>query len=460
MTQHVDPDYFSRISKIFVDRDQELPAASLERRKHQTIDLICGPDVARSYTLQLAVITTAMIANRCFPGAVRVVMEGLVGSAPLIFGHRPTTVGQHIKHLLGYDPILSTQTPNSHALIYGDASVTSGLRVTFDGWIAKVGPAKAIDRLREREYCTLAGVTAAALAVSEVFLAFAGINIEAASRVVALSLWRPDLDASDPAALGVPVEVLPSSAWILGLGHLGQAYLWSLATLPYPKPGDVELLLNDFDKVVPANVETGLLLSARDHQRYKTRICARWLERTGFRTRLIERRFGSDFRCDGKEPQIALCGFDNNEGRRALDGAGFSRVIECGLGGTADNFDVLNLHTLPNSRSAGDIWPTDADVNDASGKAETNAAYRELADSCGRIFLAGKAVAVPFVGATAGAIVIAEALRLLHAGPSYGQLKLRLGTPARAIPVALGSYASADVGAIGYTPAKVLSSSV
>lgn len=456
MTAHTDPDSFSRISKIFVDRDQELPTASLERRKHQVVELICGADVARSYTLQLAVLTAAMIANRCFPGGVKVVMEDAVNSAALVFGRRSATLGKRLKRALGYDPTASAPAVGSHALIFGDTNVRTGLRVTFDGWVAKVGPANQIDRLLEREYCTLAGVAAAALAVSEVFLEFAEINIEAKSRVVALSLWRPDLAASDAAALGVPVEFLPSGAWILGLGHLGQAYLWSLATLPYVNPREVDLTLLDFDKVVPANEETGLLVSFRDHERYKTRVCARWLERAGFNTRLIERRFGVDFRCDANEPQIALCGFDNNEGRRALGGAGFDRVVECGLGGTAENFDVLNLHTLPNKRTAAEIWPSDSD--DRTTVAAENPAYQELADECGRVLLAGKAVAVPFVGATAGALVMAEVLRLLHAGPSYEQLKLRLGTSAMATAVGFGSYQSVDLGAIGYRPAKALAS--
>lgn len=456
MTAHTDPDSFSRISKIFVDRDQELPTASLERRKHQVVELICGADVARSYTLQLAVLTAAMIANRCFPGGVKVVMEDAVNSAALVFGRRSATLGKRLKRALGYDPTASAPTVGSHALIFGDTNVRTGLRVTFDGWVAKVGPANQIDRLLEREYCTLAGVAAAALAVSEIFLEFAEINIEAKSRVVALSLWRPDLAASDAAALGVPVEFLPSGAWILGLGHLGQAYLWSLATLPYVNPREVDLTLLDFDKVVPANEETGLLVSFRDHERYKTRVCARWLERAGFNTRLIERRFGVDFRCDANEPQIALCGFDNNEGRRALGGAGFARVVECGLGGTAENFDVLNLHTLPNKRTAAEIWPSDSD--DRTTVAAENPAYEELADECGRVLLAGKAVAVPFVGATAGALVMAEVLRLLHGGPSYEQLKLRLGTSAMATAVGFGSYQSVDLGAIGYRPAKALAS--
>jgi hypothetical protein len=47
----------------------------------------------------------------------------------------------------------------------------------------------------------------------------------------------------------------------------------------------------------------------------------------------------------------------NDVPRSAMRGAGFSRVVECGLGGTANNFDTMSLHTLPNPRPAEELWP-------------------------------------------------------------------------------------------------------
>ena len=81
-----------------------------------------------------------------------------------------------------------------------------------------------------------------------------------------MSLWRPDLDIDDPEALGIPVEYLPRELWVLGLGHLGNAYLWSLATLPYEDPKAVEFALFDFDKVEKDNVETGVIFATDFYQ--------------------------------------------------------------------------------------------------------------------------------------------------------------------------------------------------
>jgi hypothetical protein len=151
------------------------------------------------------------------------------------------------------------------------------------------------------------------------------------------------------------------------LGHLGQAYLWAMGTLPYLERESTQIILNDFDKVAPANIETGLLLGTGHVGSYKTRACSNWLERRGFNTRLIERRFGPDFLCDSTEPRLALCGFDSNIARQSLESAKFDRVVECGLGGAAHNFDTINLHTLPNPRTVSDLWPVD---NDCGNRAQ------------------------------------------------------------------------------------------
>lgn len=67
------------------------------------------------------------------------------------------------------------------------------------------------------------------------------------------------------------VEFLPPEFWASGLGHLGNASLWSLATLPYLEAGQAQIFLYDFDRVEPENVETGLIFSVKDAASYKTR---------------------------------------------------------------------------------------------------------------------------------------------------------------------------------------------
>lgn len=455
----------SRISKLLLDRDEVPAKEALIRRRQFNMTLLCGVDVARSYTLQLAVLTAASMATRCFPGAVRVALPPSLRSARLLLWPAlEWTFERALSDVLGADTLTESTTKDiGAALVFGDATASEKcLRVTFDGWVAKVGPVAEVPRLPEREYCTLAGILAAALAVSEMFLSFADINIEAGRRVVALSLWRPDLDPFDPASLGIPVEYLPKDLWLLGLGHLGNGYIWALATLPYARPREAEFSLMDFDKVIIENTETGLIFRENDVRLYKTRACSQWLEHHQFGTRLVERRFDDMFRVQDNEARLALCGFDSNPARRDLKTAEFTQVVESGLGGTAANFDTINLHTLPNPRSVEKLWP-DLSEGEAEKQQEhqervarTNKAYADIDDECGRIELAGEAVAVPFVGAAAGALVVAEVLRLLHEGVRFTDLKIRLGDFSNCSRHNAGTYDEEDLTGLTFAEARAL----
>src|SRR5262245_17080687 len=169
----------SRISKLFLDRDQMTANEALTRRRNYKVTLVCGPDVARSYTLQLAVMTAATIANRCFPGAVKIAVDRQIVDSPLlVWPMCGFTFGESLAHLVGAAALVEPQTlvENNLAIVFGNATATKGaLRVTFDGWVAKTGPAADVERLPERQYCSLAGVLAATLAVAEAFFSFAEI---------------------------------------------------------------------------------------------------------------------------------------------------------------------------------------------------------------------------------------------------------------------------------------------
>jgi hypothetical protein len=455
----------SRISKLFVDRDQANVETALARRKGYSLTVLCGEDVAASYTLQLAVLTAAGIATRCFPGAVQISLRPKTAEAPLLlWPSLKLTFGAALRDLAGHDNLIDCGAYQDvpHALIFGDAPpVKNALRVTFDGWIAKVGPARDMPRLPEREYFSAAGILAAALALSELFLSFADISVEATRRVVGLSLWRPDLNIDDPVALGLLVEYLPKNLWVLGLGHLGNAYLWSLGTLPYQDSSEVEFILNDFDRVEPENIETGIIFTSANKGILKTRACCAWLEQRGFQTRLIERRFDAAFRRDNKEPGLALCGFDSNPARRDLATAQFLRVIDSGLGGMSSNFDTISFHTLPNARAPAELWP-DLSADDQRKRVEQrervareNPGYSRLAkDECGRFDLVDKSVAVPFVGTAAASLVIAEAVRLLHDGPAYTDIKLSMGVPNKCIAHMKGNYSAQDTNGLRFVDSR------
>ena len=66
-------------------------------------------------------------------------------------------------------------------------------------------------------------------------------------------------------------------------------------------------------------------------------------------------------------------------------------------------------------------------------------------DVCGRVELAGKSVAVPFVGAIATTLALAEVLRLLHEGPVYTDIKIALSDPVRLFAETTRNYGALDL---------------
>lgn len=457
------PVRLSRISKLFIDQGLLDQSAALARRQLHRVTLRCGADVAGSYTLQLAALTAGAVASRCFPGAVHAALDEKTATAPLlVWPQLGLTFGRALEDISGVKGECRSPSDN-RILVFGDATAPAdALRITFDGWSAFVGRVGEMQRTPEREYFPAVGVLAGALGVSELFFAFAEISVEACRRTVGLSLWRPELPANTPEALGVRVAYLPRRMWLLGLGHLGNAYLWTLASLPYKDPREVEFFLMDFDKVEDENVETGVMFRSGDLGEYKTRICSAWARRLDFQTRIIERRLDSDFRRHHGEPSLAFSGFDSNPARRLLGLGGFSRVVDSGLGGSRNNFDVVGFHTLPNPREPEELWP-DPDGTQKSRlleaqayQAETNPRYVEMTDDrCGRFDLAGKAVAVPFVGAFAASIATAETVKMLHENaPKYLDIKLRMSNLDRRFARRDGNYSAVDLAGLDFVRSK------
>lgn len=418
-------DNLNRVAKILVDSG-EAPTIEngLDLLKGYALTIEVGPDVAQSPTLQAAVLTAVNAGRRCFLGGVQVV--GVVDVALLVPWRHCETLREAVADLRG--EVVTVAAQGRPRMIVGDVEelVTSSgiaLRATFDGWSGGVVPLDSGKRLPEQREFTPSGVLAGALAVSEVFQSLRG-NVLAGRREVGLSLWRLEESANwlSGGDAGPELERLPSRLWIVGLGHLGQAFLWTLGFLPYADASELDLMLQDHDTLVNANDSTSLLTIPEIVGEKKTRAMARWCEERGFNTTITERRFAEDFRVSGDEPSVALCGVDNAPARAALEYPGFGRVIEAGLGRGTQEYLDFQMHTFPAEKSARERWGGAVSEGSADGLLE-NPAYKALAleglDECGLTTLAGRTVGAPFVGATTSAIVVAELLRMVLGERQY-----------------------------------------
>jgi hypothetical protein len=453
MRQPVDHETLHRTAKYFMDSGRAAShEAAMDLLAQFGLTICVGRGIAHSAHQQTALLTLVNTARRTLLGGTEV--SGLPDCASLTRLAPGRSLIEAVRALGGV-PVSIIRAAWPAALI-GDGDAISVAapcwRLTWEGWRGGVIPARRGKRLGEADAITLAPALAAASCAAEAFAYHASDHPMAGRRAAGLSLWRPGQDwlAADPSEPAL--AYLPSRLWLIGLGNLGQAFAWLLAGLPYEDTGEVQLLLQDFDRIAPSNDSTSVLSFIRDIGRRKSRIVADWLEARGFDTLLEERRFGPWTQRAEDEPGAALCGVDNALARAALDEGGFDLVVEAGLGAGPQAFRSISMHTFPASRSAAEIWSRQVSL--AADSYEDQPAYRALKeagmDPCGLAQLASRTVGVPFVGLIAGCLVISELLRRLNGGVA---LEFISGSVATLEDFESGALQAAAYAA-GHVPAK------
>lgn len=411
---NVTPDTLHRTAKYFMDTGR---AAShqdaLGILRGFGLSIRVGGEVAESRDHQLALLTLANVASRTCLGGVRI--QGNLDCRLMVPFGDAATLGEAVGLLVGdYAAGPDERSPVAHIGTV-NAPPSKGWRLTWEGWRGGVVPLDREQRLEETGGSGLSPVLAAAACAAELFLYHAGDHSLAGRRPSGLSLWNPGAewlaaDRNEP-----KIELLPDALWLIGLGNLGQAYLWILGALPYGGKDALTLVLQDYDRLTPANESTSVLTSQRMVGEKKTRAMARWADGRGFRTVLEERPFGSWSQRGPSDPTVALCGVDNALARVALEDAGFGLVVETGLGSGPQSFKNFSLHTFPSTLKASRLW---AEVTQRQLPQTPAYAPSKLPglDACGIAQLASRTIGVPFVGLLAGLLGVSEILRRLHGG--------------------------------------------
>ncbi|MHB1496546.1 MAG: hypothetical protein ACYCXN_01320 [Acidimicrobiales bacterium] len=422
----IDPDWVNRTAKILTDSGEVSSLDDAEAvLSTYVLQLQVGTEVATNRTLQAAVLTAVNAGARAFLGGVRVRLS----ADPVV--NIGWDAGRRLSEAVAEHggTIVDTLFGDVPTICFGDAPADVPgervLRATFDGWTAGVVEGRHTP-LAERDLFVPAGVAAAGIAVAEAFQLRRG-DVRAGRRDQGVSLWRPDVRWLATDAIGPDeVAIAPREWWLIGLGHLGQAYLWTIGLLPYAKPDDVSLMLQDDDHATKANESTGLLVP-RGWRGRKTRALATIAEDHGFATAITERRFAPGQGPAGDEPRLALVGVDNPETRRQLSDAGFAAVVDAGLGAGPVDYLAIQTRVFPAGRRSDEVpgWQQ-RPVPDA-GLLELPA-YKDMAteNECGTIQIAGRSVAAAFVGAVASALVVAEAVRLLLGECRYALIDAHL----------------------------------
>ena len=395
----------SRVAKVIVDSGFGSFADAEARLRAATLTIHVDPACAGEPAAQAAVLTAVATGVRCFLGGVW--LTGAIDQS-LILPTRGETLGAAAV-------MLGCRTDNPSAgriILVGPPRPATGgwlIRAWWDDWKAGVRPSEETEPIGYG-WNSLAGVAAGALAVAQAFLAERGDGH--AGRVAhTISLWSPGSSENGPHRF-----YLPDALWLIGLGNLGQAYLWCLGLLPYRDPHDLQLVFQDEDTVRDANWGTSVLVRHGCYGMLKTRMAEdRALER-GFRVRRLDQFLDGSILRRQTDPPIALSGLDRIAPRKMMAAVGFERVIDCGLGATARSYGRFRLNVFDATYTATKHFAGMDDQLGIDHNLRLSAYQREIAANpaaaCGMAELAGASVAVPFVSVFVATLAVTQAIRI------------------------------------------------
>jgi hypothetical protein len=197
-----------------------------------------SPEWANQPATQIALLTIVQLARRAFLGGVYV-----SGAVDVPLQMDPEEVQRSLKDAVVAAGATIAEDASLPTIDIGPVTSRSSafhVRLLMSGWRAGIAPIdEPVVISRQDGYVMpLSATAAAALAVNEAFSYLSAATPLAGTQTTGMSLWAPGLlDWTAEDADGPVLAYLPEKVWLLGLGHLGQAYAWCLGVLPYP-PSD------------------------------------------------------------------------------------------------------------------------------------------------------------------------------------------------------------------------------
>ena len=356
------------------------------------IRLVISPGFSSTPGVEAAILTLLRAGPKTFLGGVELVGSldercTLAWFAGKSLGEVATECGVSVSVDAGV---------NLPTLCVGPGSATTdgfwlGLTVTADGFVLTPDEPKPSSADGSVE----AGVAAAGAALNQAFQHIYRKAPQAGQREVTFRF--PVSSRLAP----------PRDVWIVGLGHLGQAYLWTTML----KGGETRpalIRLTDDDNVSSSSLSTCLLVDAADVGRKKVNAVATRLVELGVKVEQDLARLDVDSGPVTSAQPLCVVAVDNVALRKSLDKVRGAAVLEAGIGDGVDGFARVQAHAFPGRRRARDIWVGE-DPKASRAVEISKPAYqsllKECGDECGTTIVAGRSIATPFVGAFAGALL-------------------------------------------------------
>ena len=396
--------------------------------------VVVDPKEANRYSNQMCLLTAVNLAWRISGRFGSVTVHGVSDQSCDTMVARDKSLATYVTELGG--ECSSSQPGDDRLVILVGAAGTSGgrfqVRAVFTDWIGGIVPEDRSPMSSVGGSLPLGPALAASMAVWECFRFYENHGSAIGHISKGIDLWTmrlaPLADLQDEPATTI---VLPNKLWCVGLGHLGQAYLWLISHLPYSENvrRALEVKLQDIDCVSRSNLSTSVLSFDNTIGRLKRDVCASWLLQRSFSPHLIEGVVDVPRRHDlGSD--VVLGGVDNFEARRAIMASKPFHYIDAGLGSGVDDFQTMKILVPSNEKVPTDIWPARRDHDDG----ELRPSIRRLQeagrlDKCGAVILNGAAVGFPFVGMCAATLVMAQLLSHQNGGQVFREINFDLTEP-------------------------------
>ncbi len=395
--------HIARLAKILVDSEKISFDEAQARLQALTLEVVIAPE-AVSPAAHAAILTAVSVASRTFVGGVRVtgaIDQPLNSALPLRGGSLAEAA-----FLTGASVFDGCPSRKIFVGTNGGPAKAWSVSPWWSGW--RAGTAKPGEARWDAGDNPLPGIAAGALAVGEAFDAqrgrFGTIGAE-------VNLWPVRSGEIAPQFTEV---FLPGALWLIGLGNLGQAFLWTLAALPYTDPADVSLVLQDHDKITEENWATSVLVKDEVYGVLKTKVAEHWALDKGFDVRRIDRRLLATDQVDNDDPRLALSGVDKVEVRRLMAKVGFDCIVDAGLGRTSSDFDKYRVTVFDRIRPIDRHFAALKD-EPVGGDIPEGKAYQRLEAEigpCGAAEIGGASVAAPYVSALAAAVAISRVIAI------------------------------------------------
>jgi len=183
--------------------------------------------------------------------------------------------------------------------------------------------------------------------------------------------------------------------------------------------------------VLTLTLKTFLVLAHPRIGERKVRLTSTWLECAGWETALIERRHRGELRPTADDPPFLLSGLDDLAPRRLLAEVGFDYMVDAGVGHGPGDFEGIEIRVIPKGNPVEGLWNT-SENETSKDRLLAGQAYQSLErqiGACGAFTIANASVAVPFVGAAAGALTIAQVMRLASMQSGGALIQIELAAP-------------------------------